>query len=118
MIGIPFPSRSYVSVQKLLRVALEGFVATAPMSLSMLLGWRLLPKREQYHLPPRQITEKMAERVGIEDRLNENELIGLTMGILSPATRHPWRRNLLMIVAHVIWGVTLGEGVRKLNANT
>jgi uncharacterized membrane protein YagU involved in acid resistance len=117
-------------------------------------------------LPPRQIMEEMTERVGIEDRMNENELIGLTvvshfgygaffgflyslfepwislhsslkgalagialwtasylgwlpaMGILSPATRHPWRRNLLMIVAHVIWGVTLGEGVQKLNANT
>jgi uncharacterized membrane protein YagU involved in acid resistance len=35
-------------------------------------------------------------------------------GILRPATRHPWRRNLLMIIAHVIWGVTLGEVVRKL----
>lgn len=39
------------------------------------------------------------------------------MGILPPATRHPWRRNLMMIMAHVIWGVTLGEGVRKLHAN-
>jgi putative membrane protein len=29
-------------------------------------------------------------------------------GILSPATAHPARRNALMIVAHVIWGVTLG----------
>lgn len=29
-------------------------------------------------------------------------------GILSPATEHPWRRNLLMIVAHVVWGSALG----------
>ena len=71
--------------------------------------------------------------MGTEDQMSENELIGLTagvaiwagsylgwlpaMGILSPATRHPWRRNLLMIVAHIIWGVTLGEVTRKLNAN-
>jgi uncharacterized membrane protein YagU involved in acid resistance len=39
------------------------------------------------------------------------------LGILTPATRHPWRRNLLMIVAHIVWGVTLGEVTRKLNAN-
>jgi hypothetical protein len=40
-----------------------------------------------------------------------------TVGILTPATRHPWRRNLLMIVAHVIWGVALGEGLQKLTEN-
>lgn len=37
-------------------------------------------------------------------------------GILTPATQHPWRRNLLMVVAHVIWGMTLGEMLRKLKA--
>lgn len=139
-----------------------GFLATVPMSLSMLLGWRLLPRHERYHLPPRLITEELTERVGIEDHLSENELVGLTVfshfgygalfggiyalgehriplhdslkgilagvaiwvgsylgwlpatGILTPASQHPWRRNLLMIVAHMIWGVTLGEGLRKL----
>jgi uncharacterized membrane protein YagU involved in acid resistance len=30
------------------------------------------------------------------------------LGILPPATQHPWRRNVIMIVAHLIWGVTLG----------
>jgi putative membrane protein len=135
------------------------------MSMTMLLGWRLLPKHEKYHLPPRLITEEITERVGVEDHLSENQLIGFTvlshfgygalfggiyalfehriplhsslkgtltgigvwvgsylgwlpaMGILSSATRHPWRRNLLMIVAHVIWGVTLGELTRKLNTD-
>ena len=165
MFGVLFTSRSNVSLQRLLQGALAGFVATAPMSLSMLIGWRLLPKREKYHLPPRLITERITEHAGIEEHLGEKELIGLTvfshfgygaffgwvyalfeqriplpssvkgalagvalwagsylgwlpaMGILTPATRHPWRRNLLMIVAHVIWGVTLGEGLRKLNSN-
>jgi len=36
------------------------------------------------------------------------------MGILTPATRHPLRRNLLMIVAHLVWGVTMGAVLRKL----
>ncbi len=162
---VSFPSDSDRSFRKLFKGALAGFIATAPMSISMVLGWRFLPRREKYHLPPRLITGEIAEQVGIEDQMSENELIGLTilshfgygavfgvfyalfenrlpihsslkgssagvaiwagsylgwlpaMGILTPATRHPWRRSLLMIVAHIIWGVTLGEVTRKLNAN-
>ena len=30
------------------------------------------------------------------------------LGLLRPATRHPRRRNALMIVAHFVWGLTLG----------
>jgi putative membrane protein len=162
---VPLTSRSGVSLHKLLQGALAGFIATLPMSIAMLIGWRLLPRREQYHLPPWLITEEISERVGIEDHLSENKLVGLTIfshfaygalfgavyarfddrlplhsslkgalsgvalwagsylgwlpavGILTPATRHPWRCNLLMIIAHVIWGVTLGEVTRKLTAN-
>jgi uncharacterized membrane protein YagU involved in acid resistance len=156
---------SGVSFRKVIKGAIAGFVATAPMSISMLIGWRLLPQHEKYHLPPRLITEEISERAGIEDRLGETELVGLTifshfsygalfgavyalyeqslslhaslkgalqgiavwvgsylgwlpaLGILPPATRHPWRRNLLMIAAHVVWGVTLGEITRKLTEN-
>ena len=161
MRGIYSPHNSELSIQKLLRGAAAGFVATAPMSLTMLLGWMLLPRREQYHLPPRLITEEITERAGVEDEMTEGQLVVLTiashfgygalfgalyasfenrlrmhsslrgslmgvavwigsylgwlpaMGILSPATRHPWRRNLLMVVAHIVWGVTLGELTRK-----
>ena len=164
MRGIRNASGSDFSFRKLLKGAAAGFVATAPMSLIMLVGWRLLPKREKYPLPPRLITEEITERVGIEDEMTENQLAGLTilshfgygavfgsiyaplnerlpmhsslkgaltglavwvgsylgwlpaMGILRPATQHPWRRNLLMILAHIVWGVTLGELTRKLIA--
>lgn len=34
-------------------------------------------------------------------------------GLLSPATKHPARRNLLMAGAHLLWGATLG-GLTKL----
>jgi uncharacterized membrane protein YagU involved in acid resistance len=36
-------------------------------------------------------------------------------GLLPPATRHPWRMNVLMIVAHFIWGITMGWLARFLN---
>jgi uncharacterized membrane protein YagU involved in acid resistance len=36
--------------------------------------------------------------------------------ILPPATEHPWRRNLLMIVAHLVWGIALGLATRMMNA--
>jgi putative membrane protein len=155
-------SGSDLSIRKIVKGAAAGFIATAPMSISMLIGWMLLPGREKYPLPPRLITEEITEQVGIEDQMTEDQLVGLTifshfgygalfgsiyalfekrmpmhsslkgglaglalwigsylgwlpaLGILRPATRHPWRRNLLMILAHLVWGVTLGEVTRKL----
>lgn len=35
-------------------------------------------------------------------------------GILKPAYRHPLRRNLVMIAAHVVWGLTLSSSVKEL----
>jgi uncharacterized membrane protein YagU involved in acid resistance len=37
-------------------------------------------------------------------------------GILKPATGHPPRRNLLMIAAHIVWGVTTAKAMRELVA--
>jgi hypothetical protein len=34
--------------------------------------------------------------------------------ILKPATDHPPRRNLLMIAAHVVWGVSTAKAMREL----
>ncbi len=36
--------------------------------------------------------------------------------ILTPATEHPARRNLLMLAAHVVWGVTTAKAMRELVA--
>ena len=36
------------------------------------------------------------------------------VGILKPATEHPWRRNLLMIGAHLVWGATTARAMREL----
>jgi len=156
--------RSDHSLHTLLKGALAGFVATAPMSLSMVIGWMLLPKGEKYPLPPRLITGRITKQLGIKNRLSENELVALTvlshfgygalsgsiyayfhqklamhpvikgalaglgvwvgsylgwlpaLGILRPATQHPWQRNLIMIAAHLVWGATLGELTQKLTS--
>lgn len=38
-------------------------------------------------------------------------------GILCPATKHPWRRNVLMIAAHLVWGTALGVFTRLLDTH-
>jgi len=38
------------------------------------------------------------------------------LAILKPATEHPARRNLLMIGAHVVWGVATARAMRELTA--
>ena len=38
------------------------------------------------------------------------------MHILSPPTRHPVQRNLLMLAAHIVWGLTLAKSLDELDA--
>lgn len=38
------------------------------------------------------------------------------MKILTPASQHPARRNLLMLVAHVVWGATAGIVIQRLSS--
>ncbi len=38
------------------------------------------------------------------------------LGILAPATRHPARRNLLMLGVHVVWGLALALSFKELEA--
>jgi NAD(P)-dependent dehydrogenase (short-subunit alcohol dehydrogenase family)/uncharacterized membrane protein YagU involved in acid resistance len=129
------------------------------MTMLMQAGFSLLPRRERYPLPPRQIAMQVAEATGVRRELSERQktlvtlfshfLYGATTGaiytlllgrrqsstskgtayglliwvasylgwlpaagILKPATDHPARRNLLMILAHLVWGATLGSLVR------
>lgn len=140
-----------------IRGAIAGLTATAPMTVLMELWHRQLPAHERYPLPPRQITERVLARAGAPE---ESERAGATTaatyvghfgygaaagaaygwaasrvpgspvakgiifglavwagsylgwlpaaGVLSPATRHPRRRNALMIAAHGVWGAATG----------
>jgi uncharacterized membrane protein YagU involved in acid resistance len=37
------------------------------------------------------------------------------VGNLEPATKHPARRNALMIVAHLVWGASTAAAIRELS---
>jgi uncharacterized membrane protein YagU involved in acid resistance len=39
------------------------------------------------------------------------------LGLLSPATKHPPRRTLLMVVAHLVWGAVVGLLMLGLNSD-
>jgi hypothetical protein len=62
----------------------------------------LLPSRDDPHPAVRGVVFGLAVWTG--------SYLGLlpALGLLPIATRHPWRRNLLMIAAHVVWGATTG----------
>jgi uncharacterized membrane protein YagU involved in acid resistance len=149
--------------EKIIRGAAAGLLATVPMTAFMRAAWRILPRREQYPLPPRLITRKLVSEVEPPQRMDADDLTTLTyllhfwfgamtgalygliedkvrlkpsakgifmglavwtgsylgwiplLGILPPATKHPVRRNLLMIAAHVVWGLALGRLTRRMN---
>jgi putative membrane protein len=59
--------------------AVAGFVATIPMSAAMAVMHALLPKREQYPLPPKEIITSIAEKAGADDDLGEPERSALSL---------------------------------------
>ena len=56
-----------------------GFAACGPMTALMETAGRLLPHEEQEHLPPRQITERAAEKADVEDDMTEDQKAAATM---------------------------------------
>lgn len=58
---------------------IAGFAATVPMTAAMEAMHDLLPPHEQYPLPPRQITEHVIEKAGVDDNLQEHEESALSM---------------------------------------
>ena len=60
-------------MNRILLGALAGLAATAPMTLAMKLMHEQLPGHEQYPLPPRQVTEGLAEKAGVDRHLDEED---------------------------------------------
>jgi uncharacterized membrane protein YagU involved in acid resistance len=66
-------------VKETLKGALAGWLATAPMTLFMTATHKALPRQERYPLPPKRITMKVAQEVGLNAHLGEREKNALTM---------------------------------------
>lgn len=59
--------------------ALAGIIATIPMTLFMLLMHKLLPKWQQYALPPERITTRVAKRAKIGKEMDKPQRVGLAL---------------------------------------
>ena len=65
-------------MNRVLLGALAGLAATAPMTLAMKLMHEQLPPEERYPLPPRAVTEGVAEKAGVNEHLDEGERVAAT----------------------------------------
>ena len=65
-------------MNRILSGALAGLAATAPMTAAMKLMHERLPPDEQYPLPPREVAEGLAEKVGVVEELDERERVAAT----------------------------------------
>lgn len=65
-------------MERLLKGALAGAAATVPMTLAMKAMHANLPAHEQYPLPPREITEEITEKAGVDEHLDEEDQTALT----------------------------------------
>jgi uncharacterized membrane protein YagU involved in acid resistance len=66
-------------MNKLLSGSLAGCLATIPMTWTMELLYRRLPRRERYPLPPRQVTEQVARNAGLAEELDERQWRAATL---------------------------------------
>ena len=106
--------------------AIGGIIATLPMTVAMVGLFRSLPRDEQYPLPPREITEDLIQKAGVE-HLDEEQLTGLSLlahfayggltGALYPLTFHHVKRPLLWGSGYglAIWGASYLGWIPALN---
>ena len=97
----------------MLKGALAGFLATAPMTLAMDAMHRQLPAHERYPLPPSDITAELTEEAGVRQHLDPPEHIALTMlahfgygaaagALYGPISRHT---GLSPVASGVVFGL-------------
>jgi uncharacterized membrane protein YagU involved in acid resistance len=77
-------------MEKLVRGAVAGLIATGPMTWTMRAAERLVPWPWQGRLPPRQITERVLHKAGVKQKFDEDD------------------RSALSIAAHYEFGTAAG----------
>jgi uncharacterized membrane protein YagU involved in acid resistance len=58
---------------------LAGFAATLPMTAAMVWLHRRLPEEERYPLPPHEVTKEASKGVGLEQHVEGERGLGLTL---------------------------------------
>jgi uncharacterized membrane protein YagU involved in acid resistance len=58
---------------------LAGFAATLPMTAAMLWLHRRLPAEERHPLPPHEVTQEASKAVGLDQHVDEEGRLGLTV---------------------------------------
>src|SRR5687768_7932316 len=58
-------------IQEAIAGAVSGLIATVPMTITMLVMQRLLPKRQQTTLEPKRISDDMLRKADLDDELSE-----------------------------------------------
>ena len=58
-------------MNKFLAGAIGGFAATVPMTMVMIYLHRQIPKKERKVIPPKQITVKVADELGVKKAIRE-----------------------------------------------
>jgi hypothetical protein len=58
--------------------ALGGISATGPMTIAMIWLHRILPTRQRYSLPPREMIMHLAEKAGVWKKLGREARAALT----------------------------------------
>src|SRR5687767_1533344 len=64
---------------EILAGAVSGLAATAPMTIFMEAAFPELPLFQRYPLPPRGITMRVAEQLGIKHEMDETQRKALTL---------------------------------------
>ena len=59
--------------------AVAGVLATVPMTAVMVGLFRYLPRSDRYPLPPRELTDEVAHRIGIDKAMDESQQVALAL---------------------------------------
>lgn len=68
-----------MNFQPFIHGAIAGAIATAPMTLLMQAWHRILPKQEQYALPPSEIMQKITTETGVAPQIDQQQHAALTL---------------------------------------
>src|SRR4051794_8956650 len=80
--------------------ALAGFLATIPMTLFLLTTQRVLPKGQQYALPPELLTRELSQSLHLPFHLKKKQIVVVSLashfgyGTMVGALYHPLEKRL------------------------